>query len=251
MDCAQFKQLSEAYIDGELELSRVLELEAHLESCSACKSLAEATIEFRNSVRMNSPRHVAPPELRGKIRAALRRECRPDFGWIRPLARPALYAAAAILVFALGVWARTIISHWRDQGLVAEAVSDHTRSLLADHMLDIASSEQATIERWLIEKLGYSPRIVDLTDKGYKLAGARLETLDNHRVAAIVYKLHDSFINVFVWPATNGAIDFENQTFQGHNLCGWNASGLNHLIVSELDQEDMEKFEDELRERAG
>jgi anti-sigma factor RsiW len=249
MDCAELKGVLEAYIDGELELSRVLEVEAHLESCSTCNSLAEAAIEFHNSVRMNSPRHDAPPELREKIRAALRRECRRDYSWIRPLARPALYAAAAILVFALGVWARTLISQWRDQQLVAEAVSDHTRSLLVDHMLDIASSEQATIERWLIEKLGYSPRIVDLTDKGYKLVGARLETLDNHRVAAIVYKLNDSFINVFVWPAANGAIDFDNRTLQGHNLCGWNASGFNYLIVSELDQEDMEKFEDELRER--
>jgi anti-sigma factor RsiW len=251
MDCAQFKQLLEAYIDDELELSRVLEVEAHLESCSKCKSLAEAAIEFRNSVRMNSPRHVAPPELRGKIRAALRRECRPDVSWIRRLVRPALYAAAAILVCALGLWAWRLISDRRDQQLVAEAVSDHRHSLLVDHMLDVASSDQSTIERWLIEKVGYSPRIVDLADTGYKLVGARMDTLENHRVAAIVYKLHDNFINVFVWPATNGAIDFEDQTFQGHNLCGWNTSGFNYLIVSELDQDDMEKFEDQLRERAG
>jgi anti-sigma factor RsiW len=251
MDCIESKRLIEVYIDGELELSRVLEVEAHVAACPTCKSVVEAAIEFRNSVRMDWPRHNAPPELRGKIRAALRRECRPDFNWIRRLVRPALYTAAAILVCALGLWAWRLISDRRDQQLVAEAVSDHTRSLLVDHMLDVASSDQSTIERWLIEKVGYSPRIVDLTDSGYKLVGARMDTLENHRVAAIIYKLHDSFINVFVWPATNRAIDFENRTFQGHNLCGWNTSGLNYLIVSELDQEDMERFEDQLRDRAG
>ena len=47
----------------------------------------------------------------------------------------------------------------------------------------------------------------------------------------------------------NQAIDFDSQFRHGLNLCGWNKSGLNYLIVSELNQPDMEKFEDQLRER--
>jgi anti-sigma factor RsiW len=81
------------------------------------------------------------------------------------------------------------------------------------------------------------------------LIGGRLAILENRRVAVIVYKHQDSFINVFVWPETNQAIDFDSQFRHGLNLCGWNKSGLNYLIVSELNQPDMEKFEDQLRER--
>jgi hypothetical protein len=58
----------------------------------------------------------------------------------------------------------------------------------------------------------------------------------------------DRFITVFFWPAANHAIDFDSQFHQGFNLCGWNKSGLNYLIVSELRQADMEKFEDQLRQ---
>jgi hypothetical protein len=58
----------------------------------------------------------------------------------------------------------------------------------------------------------------------------------------------DRYIAVFVWPAANHAIDFDSQFHQGFNLSGWNKSGLNYLIVSELRQADMEKFEDQLRQ---
>ena len=44
-------------------------------------------------------------------------------------------------------------------------------------------------------------------------------------------------------------IDFDVQSHQGYSLCGWNKAGLNYLIISELNRADMEKFEDQLRDR--
>jgi anti-sigma factor RsiW len=68
-------------------------------------------------------------------------------------------------------WARIAISHGRDQGLIAEAVSDHSRSLLVNHLLDITSSDQRVVKPWFTGKLDYSPPVVDLTQAGYKLVG--------------------------------------------------------------------------------
>ena len=81
------------------------------------------------------------------------------------------------------------------------------------------------------------------------MVGGRLDILENRRVVAIVYRHQDHFINVFVWPAASRAIDFDVQSHQGYSMCAWNKSGLNYLIVSELRQADMEKFEDQLRDR--
>jgi hypothetical protein len=44
-------------------------------------------------------------------------------------------------------------------------------------------------------------------------------------------------------------IDFDVQSHQGYSLCGWDKAGLNHLIILELNPADMEKFEDQLRDR--
>jgi hypothetical protein len=76
--------------------------------------------------------------------------------------------------------------------------------------------------------------VLNLTKGNYKLVGVRLDILENRRVAAIVYKHQDYFINVFVWPAADHAIDTNTQALLEFNLCGWNRSGLSYLIVSKL-----------------
>jgi len=46
-----------------------------------------------------------------------------------------------ILVFALSLaWAWIAVSHGKDRELIAEAVWDHSRSLLVNHLLDVTSS---------------------------------------------------------------------------------------------------------------
>jgi anti-sigma factor RsiW len=202
---------------------------------------------FRHSNRMNTPFYRAPPELKVKIRAALRKESKPEILRFCPFRCATGPAAAAISVCLAGIWVWMVTSQGRYQRLIAEAISDHSRSLLADHLLDVRSSEKNVVERWFIGKLDYSPPVVDLTEAGYKLVGGRLDTLEDRWVAAIVYKHQDCTINLFVWPVAKNAIDFDTQFFLGFHLCGWSKSGLNYLIVSELSQSDMEKFEDQLR----
>jgi len=116
-------------------------------------------------------------------------------------------------------------------------------------LLDVTSSDQHTVKPWVTGKLDYSPQIANLSEAGYELVGGRIDLLENRPVAAIVYQYQGHFINVFVWPAANHAINFDVQSHQGYSLCGWNKAGLNYLIISELNPADMEKFEDQLRDR--
>jgi len=243
MNCDEATWLLDAYIDGELELTQHLDLEVHLAACTKCKNTAEAAINFGFWIRINMPVYNAPPKLKARIRAALRKESgsQPDF-------RRLLAMAAAIVVLGLLLaLARIAASQGTGQELIAEAVSDHSRSLLDNHLLDITSPDRHAVKPWFTEKLHYPPPIADLTQAGYKLVGGRLDLLANRPVAAIVYEHENRFINVFVWPVGDRAIDFDVQSHEGYTLCGWNKSGLNYLIVSELTAADMEKFEDQFR----
>jgi anti-sigma factor RsiW len=196
---------------------------------------------------MDTLAYKAPRELKTKIRAALRKQSKSEFQWISQLRHPLVYAAVGLSVCLLGVWMSD--SHGRDRELSVQAISNHARSLFVGHLLDVASSDQNSVKAWFTGKLDFSPPVLNLTEKGYKLAGVRLDILENRRVAAIVYKHQDRFINVFVWPTADHAIDFDTRFLLGFNLCGWNRSGLNYLIVSELSRSDIEDFEDQLRER--
>src|SRR6516162_5249647 len=247
MNCDEATRLLDAYIDGELELTRHLDFEVHLAACSTCKNVAEAAINFGSSIRMNMPVYKAPPKLKARIRAALRKGSRSQLDWVSNFRRLLAIAAAIVVLGLLPAWAWIAFSHGRDQELISEAVSDHWRSLLVNHLLDITSSDQHVVGSWFTGKFPYAPPVADLTQAGYKLAGSRIDLLANSPVAAIVYEHENHFINVFVWPVGDRAIDFDVQSHEGYSLCGWNKTGLNYLIVSELTGTDMEKFEDQFR----
>jgi anti-sigma factor RsiW len=54
MDCSEVEPLLDAYVGGELELTRQLDLEAHVATFPVCKTAAEEALDFRNSLRMNT-----------------------------------------------------------------------------------------------------------------------------------------------------------------------------------------------------
>jgi anti-sigma factor RsiW len=249
MDCNEVRRFLDAYVDGEIELTRQVDVEAHLVRCSDCKKAVEAATKFRHSIKMNTLVYKAPPELEAEVRAALRKVSKSQIRWISELCRPLLYAAAILIVCLLCVAAWIATSENEERVLIAQAISNHSHSLLADHLLDVAASDRHVLNTWFTGNLDYSPPIADLPESGYKLIGGRLDMLENHPVAAIVYSHRDHVINEFVWPTAPDTIDFDVQSHQGYSMCAWNKSGFNYLIVADLSQADMETFEDQIRER--
>jgi anti-sigma factor RsiW len=248
MDCNEARRFLDAYVDGEIELTRQLDVEAHLASCIECKKAVKAANKLRRSIKMNTPVYKAPPELKAEVRAALRKVSNSEIKWIAELRQPLAYAAAILIVCLLCIAVWIAASKNRERVLIAQAISNHSHSLLADHLLDFAATDRHVLKTWFTGKLDYSPPVADLSEAGYKLVGGRLDMLENRSVAAIVYSHQDHVINEFVWPAVRRTIDFDAQSHQGYSMCGWNKSGFNYLIVADLSQANMETFEDQIRD---
>src|SRR5206468_11378778 len=130
-----------------------------------------------------------------------------------------------------------------NQLLATQLIASHVRSLMADHLTDVASSDQHTVKPWLDAKLDFAPPVVDLSSEGFPLIGGRLDYLDNRPVAALVYGRRKHFINLFVWPAASHAAKVPKTiTREGYQLLHWADSDFNYWTVSDVNVNDLQLF---------
>src|SRR3954464_3912333 len=136
MNHERSQALLPAYVDGQLGLVRRFLLGRHIARCPRCLAALEAMQTMRTALRTNLVFHRAPPGLAARIGAALPREAPPV-----PARRPLQWKPyGAALTGGLAAVALTLAVTQFPGGpdpLVADAVADHVRSLMADHLTDV------------------------------------------------------------------------------------------------------------------
>src|SRR5213076_1509313 len=76
-------------------------------------------------------------------------------------------------------------------GSSAARCSTGRSATLCNRLVDVASSDRHTVKPWLSSRLDYSPPVQDFSADGLPLAGGRLDYLDGHPVATLVYRYRE------------------------------------------------------------
>ena len=241
MEHEQIRELIHPYVDGELDLLNARETEQHLRSCADCRAVEKALRELCETVKSSQSAYRAPSHLRKNVRAALRREAKTTQKFFSPWVVFATGAACAVLVLGAVLFQTSSAS--RDNRLVDEVVADHVRSLLATHLVDVASSDQHTVKPWFDGKIDFAPEVRDLSGDGFPLIGGRLDYLDGKTVVALVYQRNKHPINVFIMPATtNRDTSPFAITRRGYNVLSWTHNEMKYWAVSDLNQAELRQF---------
>lgn len=239
MTCEEADILLHALVDGELDAGHAREVEAHLATCAKCAAAARDYREIRRAMADGGLRYSAPPELRRRIEASLPQTQAPTR---RALLQGFALGSAVSAIAATGLFAIVLRSD-DEQRLQSEFVSAHLRSLQANHLTDVVSTDQHTVKPWFNGRIDLSPPVVDLAGQGFALIGGRLDYIDGHPVGVVIYRRRQHVINLFVARAANTESSAAKmETAQGFNVRRWSERGLNYWAVSDLAREELANF---------
>jgi anti-sigma factor RsiW len=130
-----------------------------------------------------------------------------------------------------------------ERRVLGEVVSAHLRSLQAQHLTDVVSTDQHTVKPWFNGRLDVAPPVADLTAVGFTLLGGRLDYVDAKPVAAIVYRRRVHVINLFCTPSPGAAKRAARmESLQGFNVRRWAENGLNLWAVSDIGTDELTEF---------
>jgi len=183
VNCEQIKNLMDAYLDGELDPVTSQKVEQHLRDCGECEQANEVDTAMAHAISQAAPYYKAPPELRERIQVSLREAIgvstsrgaagvgplpgrRPEavrrgvffdmpWNWL------ALAAAIAVAAIVASIFLPRLRQPGADQFLATQLIASHVRSLMANHLTDVASSDQHTVKPWLDVKLDFAAPVVD------------------------------------------------------------------------------------------
>ena len=265
MNCEEATKLMDGYLDSELDPITSQKIEQHLRECPKCDEAYKIHGSLIRVIGNATPYYKAPAELREQIQSSLRDAVgakdkggsgqpgqlsvpRPQ-GERRPVLSHVpwnwLALAAAIMSGALitAVFLPRMRPPNADQFLATQLIASHVRSLMANHLMDVPSSDQHTVKPWLDAKLDFAAPVADLSSQGFPLIGGRLDYLNNHSVAALVYQKRKHFINLFIWPTTPE--DSTAQTMverEGYHLVHWSDGDFTYWAVSDVNPSDLQNF---------
>jgi mycothiol system anti-sigma-R factor len=254
MNCAEVRARLHAYVDGELTVSEITDVDGHCLECPQCAALVQAEREFRRLLR-RQPREGASPELRARIVRRVRREAMVATGrrWL-PL--PAVAAAAAVIVLML--WpART------PPPLVADLVDKHIAYAQLERPAELASTDPREVTEWFQARAGMRVTVPDYSPAGIHLAGARLAAAQERKAAYLLYEKGRTLLSVFMVPVSGREAtlpgrrvsyrdhDYVTYEQKGFRTVSWSDGRIVYGLVSMLDYDALLECADRLRaERA-
>jgi len=244
MDCKEVRELLPAHVDRELGVREAIEIDRHLRDCPACQAVCSDQQTVRAAVRRHATYYKSPDRLEARLTTTLS----PSVPDRVPAGRRAwnvfnvgaVVASAIAVAWTLGFYLTLPSASDR---LADEVLSDHIRSLMSNHAVDVVSSSQHTVKPWFDGKLDFAPPVCDLGADGFPLIGGRLDYLDRRPVAALVYRYRLHTINLFVVPATHGKdVAPQSRSRQGYRIVSWTHAGMTFWAVSDVEPAQLDRF---------
>lgn len=249
MTCDVIRPLLREATRGALDAAGQAGVDAHLETCAACRKVAAEEQALDRLLVERLPQYPASLALKRRLQARL--PLVPTGA--PPPARPsrrvwagvgaALAACAVVLVVAV----RRPPS--AADPLVAEGVADHLRVVARDRPVDVENGGPHQVRPWFTGRLDFALPSVFGGDGEYTLAGGAVGYYLDRKAAVLVYKrgLHVASLSVFpaaglAFPAPAqdaGGVPVALRQQRGFRVVLWRQGELGYALVSDLTADEI------------
>ena len=236
--------LVHAYVDGELDPVNAIAVGQQIATDPALAAESVRVEALRRALREKLPAAELPPGLEARVRAAV--------GIGRTSSAPSWRAMAASIALAMVVSssATWLVTRTPTSDDVLEpVVAGHLRALIAPQPIDVASGDGHVVKPWFNGRIPQAPRVVDLSQAGFKLVGGRVDVVGRAGVPTLVYQIRQHLISVTAIPdAAHASMSQTATAVRGYNVVRWNADGVSYVAVSDVNAADLNKFAQAFRD---
>jgi anti-sigma factor RsiW len=251
-NCADIQQLIYAYLDGELDVKRNLDVEAHILACQTCCDLLNEEKRLLLVIKHGCLQEEGPPALKAKIERMLCKKKRPfsRFFSNHPFQTAFAAALAGIFIFLFSSKLLDLGTN-RTPPFVRASVENHLKYLNGKLPLQIESHDPQVVAAWFKKRIDFMPHLPNLKDNMVVLLGGRLAQFKGENVALVSYMLNKSPVTMYIIKGNPSAyVESRDCTFmkgrrfnfshnQGLNAIAWSDDGNSFALVSSHSSQDI------------
>jgi anti-sigma factor RsiW len=246
-----FSATLSAYLDGELDPSAALAVQARLGSDPAAQAeldrllAAEAQIAAQFDDMLNDP---VPLTLARQIKSLPLPQPEPQ----RSQPVRGLIAASLALFLAGGTAGYLVKDRLFTAPVVAQGgwlqdIADYQSVYTSQtrHLVEVGADDAAHLVTWLSASVGTDFTIPDLGGFGLEFQGGRLLVANGKPVAQLMYTLADGTVVALCFqagaPASADSLPvFNRQTINAFDMVSWTAQGTAYVIIGPHQQPDLD-----------
>jgi len=261
MNCTEWRERIEAYVDAELPPSDMAAFRAHIEQCTACAASALAIMESKLAIRRAGHRYTASAELRARISSLAQgqdlAEAKAEpahveherhwagierfFSGMWP--RWAL-AAAALLLLTVGLF---LANRRQESKTLAEFADLHVAALASANPVEVISTDRHTVKPWFQGRIPFTFDLPELQGAAFALLGGRVASFHQEPAAHLIFRYQRHLISVFIFrEASQVALPTSSIADQtsSFRLRTWTQGGLRYVVIGDASASTIQQLAD-------
>ena len=195
MNCKEARKFLDAYGDGELAPTLMLDVDNHIETCESCGALAGLNRRLKSELQKRAE-VKAPEHLRLKVE-----RMRGASSRVRPLyiaAAVVPLAAAASLLFIL---VSPLVGAPEEQ--LSKVVEDVVARHAGELPMEVTGPDPAEAASWFRGKVDFPVRAPRLNLQKASFQGARLSNVREHQAAHMTYNVDGHRVTLMIFNRQN------------------------------------------------